>query len=60
MFLVPHFKKEPLLPEFLCDPFSNFVVYDPTAFTVSKLVIVAWLIAYGAATEPRATCGSRP
>jgi hypothetical protein len=36
------------------------MVYDPTAFTVSKLVIVAWLIAYGAATEPRATGGSRP
>jgi hypothetical protein len=36
------------------------MVYDPTSFTASKLVIVASLLAYGAVTEPRATCGSRP
>ena len=29
------------------------MVYDPTAFIACKLVIVAWLIAYGAATKPR-------
>ena len=37
-------------------PYS--VVYDPTAFMACKLVIVAWLIAYGAATKPRALCGT--
>ena len=36
-------------------PYS--VVYDPTAFMACKLVIVAWLKAYGAATKPRAPCG---
>ena len=29
------------------------MVYDPTAFIACKLVIVAWLIAYGAAMKPR-------
>ena len=37
-------------------PYS--VVYDPTAFMVCKLAVVAWLIAYGAATKPRALCGT--
>ena len=37
-------------------PYS--MVYDPTAFMACKLVIVAWLIAYGAATKPRAPCGT--
>jgi hypothetical protein len=50
-----------MLSEFLGLTFLiMWSTYDPTAFTLSKLVIVAWLIAYGAATEPRATCGSRP
>jgi len=30
------------------------MVYDPTAFSACKLIIVAWLIAYGATTKPRA------
>jgi len=37
-------------------PYS--VVYDPTAFMACKLVIVAWLIAYGAAMTPRAPYGT--
>ena len=37
-------------------PYS--VVYDPTAFMACKLVIVAWLKAYGAATKPRAPYGT--
>jgi len=37
-------------------PYS--VVYDPTAFMACKLVVVAWLKAYGAATKPRAPCGT--
>ena len=37
-------------------PYS--VVYDPTAFMACKLVIVAWLKAYGATTKPRAPCGT--
>ena len=37
-------------------PYS--VVYDPTAFMACKLVVVAWLIAYGAATKPRAPYGT--
>ena len=37
-------------------PYS--VVYDPTAFMACKLVIVAWLKAYGAAMKPRAPCGT--
>jgi len=34
------------------------VVYDPTAFMACKLVNVAWLKAYGAATKPRAPYGT--
>ena len=34
--------------------FPYSVVYDPTAFIACKLVVVAWLIAYGAATKSRA------
>jgi hypothetical protein len=60
ILLVPCFEKEPLLLEITLQFFSIFVVYGPTALTASKLVIVAWLIAYGAMTESRATCGSRP
>ena len=37
-------------------PYS--VVYDPTAFMACKLVVVAWLMAYGATTTPRAPCGT--
>ena len=37
-------------------PYS--VVYDPTAFMACKLVIAAWLKAYGAATTPRTPYGT--
>ena len=36
------------------------MVYDPTAFIVCKLVVVAWLIAYGATTKPRAPVEQLP
>ena len=39
-------------------PYS--VVYDPIAFMACKLVVVAWLIAYGAATKPRAPVEQLP
>ena len=49
--------KQPLFESFLAIlPYS--VVYDPTAFMVCELVIVAWLKAYGAVTKPRAPCGT--
>ena len=50
--------RETFVVEFFpCDtPYS--VVYDPTAFMACKLVVVAWLKAYGAATKPRAPCGT--
>ena len=48
--------KQPLFESFLAIlPYS--VVYDPTAFMVCELVIVAWLKAYGATTKPRDPCG---
>ena len=43
---------------FPCNTPPYSVVYDPTAFMACKLVVVAWLIAYGAATTPRAPCGT--
>jgi len=39
---------------------SDSVVYDPTAFMACKLVVVAWLIAYGATTKPRAPVEQLP
>ena len=39
---------------------SYSVVYDPTVFIVCKLVVVAWLIAYGVATKPRAPVEQLP
>ena len=50
-FLVPCCGGKPLLLNFslAIPPYS--VVYDPTAFMACKLVIVAWLKAYGAATN---------
>ena len=39
---------------------SDSMIYDPTAFIVSKLVVVAWLIAYGAMTKPRAPVEQLP
>ena len=57
-FLVPCCGGKLLLLNFslAIPPYS--VVYDPTAFWACKLVIVAWLKAYGAATKPRALCGT--
>ena len=36
------------------------MVYDPTAFIACKLVVVVWLIAYGAATKLRAPVEQLP
>ena len=36
------------------------MVYDPTVFIACKLVVVAWLIAYGATTKPRAPVEQLP
>ena len=51
--------REPLLFKFFPLQYSPYsVVYDPTAFMACKLVIVAWLKAYGAAMKLRAPCGT--
>ena len=51
--------KGTLLFEFFSLQYSVYsVVYDPTAFMACKLVVVAWLKAYGAAMKPRAPCGT--
>ena len=39
---------------------SDSVVYDPTVFIACKLVVVAWLIAYGVVTKPRAPMEQLP
>ena len=57
-FLVPCCGGKLLLLNFslAIPPYS--VVYDPTAFMACKLVIVAWLKAYGATTKLRALYGT--
>ena len=40
--------------------FPYSVVYDPTAFMVCELVVIAWLIAYGATMKPRAPVEQLP
>ena len=57
-FLIHCCERNPYCLNLSLQYYSNYVVYDPTAFIVCKLVIVAWLIAYGAATTPRAPCGT--
>ena len=39
---------------------SDSMIYDPTTFIVSKLVVVAWLIAYGATMKLRAPVEQLP
>ena len=39
---------------------SNSMVYDPTVFIACKLVVVVWLIAYGAMTKLRALVEQLP
>ena len=39
---------------------SDSMVYDPTTFIACKLVVVAWLIAHGAMTKPRAPVEQLP
>ena len=57
-FLVPCCEGNPCCLNLPLQYSPYFVVYDPTAFMACKLVVVAWLIAYGAATKPRAPCGT--
>ena len=53
-FLVPCCERNPCCLNLSLQYSSDSVVYDPTAFIACKLVIVAWLIAYGAAMKLRA------
>ena len=53
-FLVPCCERNPYCLNLSLQYSSDSVVYDPTAFIACKLVIVAWLIAYGATMKPRA------
>jgi hypothetical protein len=57
---MPCFERNPCCLNLPLQYFSDYVVYDPTAFTTSKLVIVAWLIAYGAVKELRAPMEQLP
>ena len=58
-FLVPCCEGNPCCLKFFPLKYSPYsVVYDPTAFMACKLVIVAWLIAYGAPMKLRAPCGT--
>ena len=59
-FLVPWCKRNPCCLNLPLQYTSDSMVYDPTAFIACKLVIVAWLIAYGAATKPRAPVEQLP
>ena len=58
--MVPCCKRNPYCLNLSLQYYSNYVVYDPTAFIACKLVIVAWLIAYGAAMKPRAPVEQLP
>ena len=57
-FLVPCCIRNPRCLNLSLQYSSDSVVYDPTTFIACKLVIVAWLIAYGATTKPRALWNS--
>ena len=59
-FLIHYCERNPYCLNLSLQYYSNYVVYDPTAFIVCKLVIVAWLIAYGATTKPRAPVEQLP
>ena len=59
-FLVSCCERNPYCLNLSLQYSSDSVVYDPTAFSVCKLVIVAWLIAYGATTKPRAPVEQLP
>ena len=59
-FLVPYCERNPYCLNLPLQYSSNSVVYDPSAFIACKLVIVAWLIAYGATTKLRAPVEQLP
>ena len=59
-FLVPCCERNPYCLNLPLQYSFGYVVYDPTAFTTCKLVIVAWLIASGATTKPRAPVEQLP
>ena len=58
-FLVPFCERNLCCLNILVQ-YSDSVVYDPTTFIACKLVVVAWLIAYGAVTKPRAPVEQLP
>ena len=53
-FLVPYCERNLCCLNLPLQYLSYSMVYDPTAFMACKLVRLAWLIAYGAATKTRA------
>ena len=57
-FLVPCCEGKPCCLNVSLQYSLYSAVYDPTTFMACKLVIVAWLKAYGAMTKPRAPCGT--
>ena len=59
-FLVPYSERNPCCLNLPLQYSSGSMVYDPTAFIACKLVVVAWLIAYGAVTKPRAPVEQLP
>ena len=59
-FLVPCCERNPCCLNLSLQYSSDSVVYDPTAFIVCKLLIVAWSIAYGAMMKPRALVEQLP
>ena len=52
-FIVPCCERNSCCPNLPLQYSSDYVVYDPTVFIACKLVVVAWLIAYGAMTKLR-------
>ena len=52
-FLVPCCERNPYCLNLPLQYSFGYVVYDPITFIACKLVVVAWLIAYGATIKPR-------
>ena len=58
--LVPCCERNPCCLNIPLQCSSDSVVYDPTTFIACKLVVVTWLIAYGATTKLRAPVEQLP
>ena len=59
-FLVPCCERNPCCLNLSLQYSSNSMVYDPIAFIACKMVIVTWLIAYGATMKLRAPVEQLP